>query len=205
MPRIEQDPRARQAARRQQLQDGPDRQSFERHHGRLHGDRGLRYPGDQIKDDLRRRRIDGGSVVGTPDVGIDIRIAQLRQRVGCRQMQVGIDAGALHATVPDVAENIGRDRSARQQHQPHGKCDDQDGGEGAAVVGAVRRSFQDEPDRNCIGHRLQQRQHAGIDVIEGGDPQRAGGRKQQQAEPEPKQRPIEPAPALHSAALPAAM
>ena len=94
-------------------------------------------------------------------------------------MQIWIDARALNAAVPDVAEDVGGNRRARQNEAAHGKADDENGRERAAAVRAALPASDDEPSRNGIGHGLQQRGDAGVGVVEGGDPDRAGDRQRQ--------------------------
>ena len=194
MPCVKQDACARQAARRQQLQDGPHRQPFEGHHGGLHGQLRLGDTRDQKEDDLRHRRIDRRRIVGTVDVGVDGAVAQpCQDRVG-RQMKVGIDAGALHAAVPDVAVDVRRNRPARHQQEPHDQTDDENSRDHSRAVCAADPPAHNEPRGNHVGYGLQQRDDPGVCIVEAGDPDRSDGRQRQQAGGKRQKRPAKSCP-----------
>ena len=200
VPSVEQNARPRQAAQREQLQHRPDRQPFERHHGGLHGDRRLGYARDQIEDDLRGRRVHRRGIVGSIHKGINRVVAQARERRVVRNIKIWIDAGGLHAAVPDIAEEVGRNRRSGQEQAAHGNADDENGRERAAAPRALRPSPDHEPCRDGVRHALEQEKDADFRVVEVRNPNCAGGRKHEQASAERQKRPIEPGDAPHSAA-----
>ena len=201
VPSVEQNARPRQAAQREQLQHRPDRQPFERHHGGLHGDRRLGYARDQIEDDLRGGRVHRRGIVGTIHKGINRAVAQARERRVARNIKIWIDAGGLHAAVPDVAEEVGRNRRSGQEQAAHGNAHDEDGRERSAAPGALRSSPDHEPCGDGIRHALEQENDADVRVVEVRNPDCAGGGKGQQAPRKRQQRPIESRDPPHSAAL----
>ncbi len=73
----------------------------------------------------------------------------------------------------------------------------------AVAVGAVLPpATDDEPCCKGIRHRLQERDIAGVAIVEAGDPERPDDCQRQQAGREPREGPIEPRDPPHSAALP---
>src|SRR5262245_19029638 len=116
-------------------------------------------------------------------------------------MEVGVDAGGLHPPVPDIAEDVGRDRRARQQNEPHGESDQENRREPAASRHALRLPLDDEPSRRGVGHRLQQQDNSHLGVVELRNSDCAGERQGYQANRQREKRPIETGDPLHSASL----
>src|SRR5262249_19013561 len=124
-----------------------------------------------------------------------------RERRVVRHVKIRIDAGGLHAAVPDVAEEVSRNRRSRQEQAAHDNADDENGREWAAAPCALRPPPHHEPGGDGIRHALEQKKDADVGVVEVRNPDGAAGRKSQQAPREGQQRPIKPRDPLHSAAL----
>src|SRR5258708_25067026 len=122
-------------------------------------------------------------------------------RQSYRHMKIWIDTGGLHAAVPDVAEEVVRNRRSGQEKTAHGNADEKNGRERSSARRAVRPSPDHEPCGDGIRHALEQENDADVRVIEVRNPDCTDGRKRQQAASKRQQRPMEPRDPPHSAAL----
>ena len=109
------------ASRDTQQEDQRDHgECVERRDHQLHAEHARRCDGSQREDRLCRGRINRGRICGAVDVRIHRRVSQKCELIGGRHVPVRIDARKLHAAIPHVAVDIGRqDRWRGQGHQPH--------------------------------------------------------------------------------------
>ena len=118
-------------------QRGHDR-CFESDEAELHDQHAFSKTRDREKDGLGRWRVDGDGVAGAIDIGVDRRIAQMRDLRGARHVAIRIDAGGLHAAIPNVAIDVGRQiRLDKHESQPHRHGADEDHDQRSPLIGAV--------------------------------------------------------------------
>ena len=108
MPRIGNDQGVGPPESAQQRDHQSHDHGFATYHREAQRERAFGNAGDGQKEHLRNRRIGGQRIVGTVDVRIDCITQRRKCRVG-RHMGIRIDPGGLHAAVPDVAIEIGRE------------------------------------------------------------------------------------------------
>jgi hypothetical protein len=108
----------------------------------------------------------------------------------------------LHAPIPDIAEDIGRNRRAGQQDKAHAESDEENRREPSASRHALGLALDDEPGGRGVGHGLQQQDDSDLRVVELCDSDGAGEREGHQAQRQREERQFEAGDPLHSAALP---
>jgi len=124
VPGVDEDPLSRQPGKGQQLQQADDADGLEAEHDQPNARDVVRDPAGHCEHDLREGRIDRPRVARAVDLRVDNWIAQERQCGVRRNVSVRIDTCRLHAAVPDVAINVGRqDRRRGQQKQAERDCD----------------------------------------------------------------------------------